>query len=253
MSRNRFVGLSALVPRNVALTPERLDALLKQSPSPSETKGTVMPSLQEALHKAIQTAPTPTIPAEWDDEGSTKVVEISATPALAPAPAPAPTSSVHASRTIFDIVSKHPGIERDDCVAKAVTLGVVRGSATSLVAQFVTAGIFEYRQGGLFAKLTEYESPSTAIRRLRREAEEKAEAQRRAEITAKRLATRMANKNKLRYEKPAKPAPAPAPAAVAVSVPDPVVVATFDPAEIVESLTLRQARAVYDELKKIFG
>jgi hypothetical protein len=227
----------------VALTPERLDALLKQSPSPSETKGTVMPSLQEALHKAIQTAPTPTIPAEWDDEGSTKVVEISATPA----PAPAPASSVHASRTIFNLVRDNPGIERDECVAKAVTLGVVRGSVTSLLAQFVTAGIFEYRQGGLFAKVTEYESPSTAIRRLRREAEEKAEAQRRAEITAKRLATRMANKS-LR-EKPAKPAPAP----VAVSVPDPVVVATFDPAEIVESLTLRQARAVYDELKKIFG
>ena len=188
MSRNRFVGLSALVPRNVALTPERLDALLKQSPSPSETKGTVMPSLQEALHKAIQNAPTPNIPAEWDDEGSTKVVEISATPA------PAPASSGNASRTIFDIVRKHPGIERDECVVKAVALGVVRGSATSLVAQFVTAGIFEYRQGALFSKLTEYESPSTAIRRLRREAEEKAEAQRRAEITAKRLATRMANK-----------------------------------------------------------
>lgn len=198
-----------------------------------------MPSLQEALHKAIQTAPTPTIPAEWDDEGSTKVVEISATPALAPAP------SVHASRTVFNLVRDNPGIERDECVAKAVTLGVVRGSATSLLAQFVTAGIFEYRQGALFAKVTEYESPSTAIRRLRREAEEKAEAQRRAEITAKRIATRMANKS-LR-EKPAKPAPAP------VAVPDPVVVATFDPAEIVESLTLRQARAVYDELKKIFG
>lgn len=243
MSRNRFVGLSALVPRNVALTPERLDALLKQSPSPSETKGTVMPSLQEALHKAIQTAPTPTIPAEWDDEGSTKVVEISATPA--PAPAPAPAASVHASRTVFNLVRDNPGIERDECAAKAVKLGVVPGSASSLVAQFVTAGIFEYRQGGLFAKVTEYESPSTAIRRLRREAEEKAEAQRRAEITAKRLATRMTNK-RLR-EKPAKPAPAP------VAVPDPVVVATFDPAEIVESLTLRQARAVYDELKKIFG
>lgn len=252
MSRNRFVGLSALVPRNVALTPERLDALLKQSPSPSETKGTVMPSLQEALHKAIQTAPTPNIPAEWDDEGSTKVVEISATPALAPAPAPAPApaSSVNASRTIFDIVRKHPGIERDECVVKAVALGVVRGSATSLVAQFVTAGIFEYRQGALFAKLTEYESPSTAIRRLRLEAQEHAEAQRRAEITAKRLATLAENKRHKqgKLEKPAKPAPAPV-----AAPPTPAVVATFDPAEIVEALTLRQARAVYDELKKIFG
>lgn len=249
MSRNRFVGLSALVPRNVALTPERLDALLKQSPSPSETKGTVMPSLQEALHKAIQTAPTPNIPAEWDDEGSTKVVEISATPASAPAPA----SSVNASRTIFDIVRKHPGIERDECVVKAVALGVVRGSATSLVAQFVTADIFEYRQSALFAKVTEYESPSTAIRRLRLEAQEQAEAQRRAEITAKRLATLAENKRH-KQGKLEKPTTAVAVAVAPVAAPPtPAVVATFDPAEIVEALTLRQARAVYDELKKIFG
>ena len=157
------------------------------------------------------------------------------------------------TRTIFNLVRDNPGIGYEQCLQQVTLLGARYESVRSLIGQFLTAGIMEMRDGSmLFTTEPEYVSPTSRYREIVARKQMEEELKRKAEITAKRLATRMANKNKLQHEKPA-PAPV-APVAVApVAVPDPVSAATFNPAEIVESLTLRQARALYDELKKIFG
>lgn len=155
------------------------------------------------------------------------------------------------TRTIFNLVRDNPGIGYEQCLQQVTLLGARYESVRSLIGQFLTAGIMEMRDGSmLFTTEPEYVSPTSRYREIVARKQMEEEIKRKAEITAKRLATRMANKKMQE-----KPAPAPvAPVAVApVAVPDPVSAATFNPAEIVESLTLRQARALYDELKKIFG
>ena len=153
------------------------------------------------------------------------------------------------TRTIFNLVRDNPGIGYEQCLQQVTLLGARYESVRSLIGQFITANIMEMRDGSmLFTVEPEYVSPTSRYREVVARKQMEEELKRRAEITAKRLATRMANKKMQE-----KPAPAPVAPVAPVAVPDPVIAAMFNPAEIVESLTLRQARAVYDELKKIFG
>lgn len=164
--------------------------------------------------------------------------------------APATRPSINISRTIFNLVRDNPGIGYEQCLQQVVVLGGRYESVRSLIGQFITAGIMEMRDGSmLFTIEPEYVSPTTRYREtlIRKQVEE--ETKRRAEITAKRLATRMANKAQRANEAAPKAEPTPVPVVAPAVAP----VTTFNPAEIVEALTLRQARALYDELKKIFG
>jgi len=131
---------------------------------------------------------------------------------------PYQTITNNVTRATFDCVAKNPGITRAALVAKLNGMGYKSGSSSSIVTQMLQNGNLRYQGDGLFTTQSEY-SP---------------------------LPRRTPIKRRVRKAPP-------------VAVPEikpeaaPQINTAYDAETLLNSLSIKQARALYDELRKIFG
>ena len=130
-------------------------------------------------------------------------------------PAVARPDSLGVSETFFNIIRDNPGSTRAALVALALKAGIKESSSSSLVVQFTRRGLIR--------------------------------AQKNASVSAYFAIGNSYTKGYVRSEKPvAKVTPKPAP------VPDNAKLTTSVP-QFLDTLSIVQARELYDALKKIFG
>jgi len=121
------------------------------------------------------------------------------------------------TRVLFDYVAANPGISRRDVVNRMCDAGFKTNSTSSMVGQLLNKGNLQQREGGLFTTQSEYK----VIRPVK---------------TA-----------------PTKAAPVKAAPVKIEPKDEPQVSSTWDVEAVLNTLSIKQARALYDELKKIFG
>lgn len=198
-------------------------------------KGTViMPSIQDALKQALERAVTPTpapmgqpaIPSDWDDEGGVKEIKetITATNKENNVPTTQPTNI---SKETFEYILENPRSTRIQIMRALTERGYSAKTISSLLAQMREQGMVDGdAKEGLFAIVDEYRpiKQNKYVKRTKRKY-----------VRVKPLANRKVSEAPaLKEKKEAVP-------------PEQFVF------KLLESLTVLQARAVYDELKKIFG
>jgi hypothetical protein len=183
-----------------------------------------MPDIKTALEQALAKAqPTSQLPAEWDDEGGEAAIESITTKAKEATMQRkyfATTNNV--TRATFDFVQYNPGKTRIEIVRLLAEQGFAKGSTSSLLGQFIKQGQIAERNGYLFAQQAEYTPLKASLR---------------------------------------KPAVVEAPAPKAEAKPKPKakteaapqINAAWDAETLLNNLSIKQARALYDELRKIFG
>jgi hypothetical protein len=122
------------------------------------------------------------------------------------------------TRATFDCVAKTPGVTRRDLIAKLSEQGYKNSSSSSMVTQMLQNGNFRYQGEGLFTTQPEY-SP------------------RRRQTPTKRRVRKIP------------------PVVVPEAKPEaaPQINAAWDAETLLNNLSIKQARALYDELRKIFG
>lgn len=144
----------------------------------------------------------------------------------------APTVGV--SRAVFDAVHDNPGIPRQQLVDSLVAKGFKKSSVASLVTQNILGQVFKIDgHNRLTTAVKEYTAPPNAKKR---------EALRRVKP--------------IKATKPAAPkAVAPKTAGIAALKVDTGVlgVSVFDLKEFLNTLSIMQARELYDALRKVFG
>jgi hypothetical protein len=182
-----------------------------------------MPDIKTALEQALAKAqPAPQLPADWDDEGGEAAIESITTKAKeATTPRQFFTTTNNVTRATFDYIVKHPGKTRKEILNALEAQGYKQGSTSSLVGQFTKQGYIVNRDGFLFAQQAEYK-PLKA-------------SQRKAAVVAA----------------PVKAAPKAKPEAKTEAAPQ--INAAWDAETLLNNLSIKQARALYDELRKIFG
>jgi hypothetical protein len=179
-----------------------------------------MPDIKTALTQALAKAqPSAGIPAEWDDEGGGAAIEdITTKTKEATMPIHFFTTTNNVTRATFDFVLNNPGKTRKEVSRRLAEQGFIKGSTSSLLGQFVKQGQIAERDGFLFAQQSEYTPLKMALRKP-------------AVVAAP-------------VPKVTKPEPAPQIAAFDVA---------WNAENLLNNLSIKQARALYDELRKIFG
>ena len=154
---------------------------------------------------------------KFDDDGDTTVIT------LQPAVAVPDKQQGSISKRLFDLILNNPGCNRSSLLAKALSAGIGMSSSSSLIHQFTRRGLVRTvdSQTGptYFCVGTQYKPGY--IKQAKK---------------AAKVATPKAAK------------PEPQPTAIA-----PIPLAVFSAKDMVESMPVGKARAVYDELKKLFG
>lgn len=183
-----------------------------------------MPDLQSELSKVIN---------DWSEPVAT----------AKPAHLFRPTTNT--TRVTFEFVRDNPGIKRTAAVAKLAGQGHNAKSVSSLLGQFVRQGQMRDSNGGVYTTVAEYKplKASSTVKRTAKAAAKKADY---AARMAKRKDT-LAKKRALRDELDDKALLGPVEAPTVAPAPP------FDASVWVDGLTLKQAKAVYEELKKVFG
>jgi len=143
-----------------------------------------------------------------------KVLDSWEVPATTPQGAPALVPKINATQLTFNYVRNNPGLNRQEVAAAIHCMGVIKSSASSLIAQLVRNENLQETGGLLYVNQLAYAPRKPALppkRQMR---------------TAQAL----------------------------VAPPEPVVVPTeWKATDVLDTLNIRQARAVYDELRGIFG
>jgi hypothetical protein len=124
------------------------------------------------------------------------------------------------TRATFDFVLNNPGKTRIEIARRLAEQGFAKGSTSSLLGQFIKQGQIAERNGFLFAQQAEYKPLKASLRKP---------------------AVVAAPAPKAQAEPVAKPEPAPQ------------INAAWDAETLLNNLSIKQARALYDELRKIFG
>ena len=131
------------------------------------------------------------------------------------------TTTNNVTRATFDYIVKHPGKNRKEILNALAEQGFKQGSTSSLIGQFTKQGYIVNRDGCMFAQQTEYKPLKTQRSK------------------AAVVAT------------PVKAAPKAKPEAKPEAAPQ--INAAWDAETLLNNLSIKQARALYDELRKIFG
>lgn len=144
-------------------------------------------------------------------------------PPEVPAPPHRFQPSTNTSRATFDFVRDNPGIRRATALNRLIDLGHKKASVSSLLVQFIRQGQMRETNGVLFVTQPEYTplKASTTMKNAKK---------------PKRNYTR-----KVGAELP-----------VTMEEPKAAAVPEFNAEDFVNGLTLKQAKAVYSELKKVF-
>jgi len=130
------------------------------------------------------------------------------------------------TRITFDYVRDNPGKTRKEVAVALEKQGYKPSSVTSLLGQMVKQGLFRESTGLLYVTTGEY-TPLKSSKKMKA-LEEKPQAPQRKVVTIVR-----------------KPKAEPTPA--------PQINAAWDAETLLNNLSIKQARALYDELRKIFG
>jgi hypothetical protein len=130
------------------------------------------------------------------------------------------TTTNNVTRATFDYIVKHPGKNRKEILNALAEQGFKQGSTSSLIGQFTKQGYIVDRDGCMFAQQTEYKPLKTR---------------------RSKPAVVAAPTPKAQAKPEAKPEPAPQ------------INAAWDAETLLNNLSIKQARALYDELRKIFG
>lgn len=184
-----------------------------------------MPDIQTAFQLALAKTkahiPT-TIPADWDDENPNAPIEVATTKGGAAMPKEFFSVTNNVTRETFNHVRDNPGQPRSHAVQALEKRGFLPKSTTSLLSQMVRQDLIREVQGLLYVQAPEY-----------RPLKAKAKAQ---EVVAEKPVEKKA-----------------APVAEAKPEPAPQINAAWDADTLLNNLSIKQARALYDELRKIFG
>lgn len=212
-------------------------------------KGTlIMPDLKTALQTAIeraaqtlQPAPTPPkeIPADWDDEGGAqKIEEVSTNHATTKKEQTMPKhlfqATTNVSRETFNYVRDNPGCTRKQANSALVARGFNESSVDSLLGQMLKGGLLSGSLvDGMFANQKEYSPLKAALVRNK-----------------KPVQSKPGPKPKIRLQATPAPVVGEAPVGIAAVLPRKE---AWSPQTHLEGLSVLQAKAVYDELKKLFN
>jgi hypothetical protein len=199
-----------------------------------------MPSLQEALQTAVQrqqhAALTQIIDAWEDDEPL---------PQLQPQPQekqamknPPLNITTNVSRATFYFIRANPGLTKEEICKRLVDEGYKASSVTSLISQLRRTSQIEPRDDKYYALMNDYVPINqVATRAMRKHKQQKAAA---------KSAPKSEGIAALHPVATPAPTPAPAPAYAPVVIPNEI-------EHILNTLPIKQARALYDELHKVFG
>ena len=188
-----------------------------------------MPDLRTALEIALskaQAAPaTPTIPAEWDDETTNATITEVSTMQTQSTEAPRVyfQTTNNVTRETFNFVRDNPGYSRIGVANVLEDRGFKRSSITSLLGQMVKQGHMREHNGHLFTTQSEY-TPLKSSAMMAKKVAKAAQPKPKVETKVKRVAST----NTLLSEQ-------------------------FDAQKFVDAMTLKQAKAVYDYLRGVFG
>ena len=153
----------------------------------------------------------------------------------------APTVGV--TEAVFNHVRDNPGQSRDQVIKNLVANKFKKSSVSSLLGQFIRTDYFvQDASGGLRVAFNEYKPLPSTKAQIRYFHAKKAALNRRAPKTI----TLVTKKSK------AIKAPKAQDAGIA-ALPLPLPVNKFEPGALIDSLSVMQARELYDMLKKIFG
>lgn len=180
-----------------------------------------MPDLQSELSKVINEWSEPEVNTQTETHGRNTFPETNGS-----------------SRATSDYIRLNPGKTRLEVVTELVRQGYNRSTIYSLLVVMKRQGLVTDTNGRLTANYTEYTPVKTHAAWVKAEAA-KAKSERRAAKKAAKTAAYEAHEN---YNPPATFE------VEARVVPSP----EFDAEAFANSLTLKQARAVYEELKKVF-
>lgn len=184
-------------------------------------------SIADAFQKALSKtqAHLSPLPAEWDDEGDAAKIETTTTK-----PTEQPTMTTerkyfqttnNVTRTTFEYVRDNPGMTRA-AAAQALSLqGFKKSSTTSILGQMVKQGLIRESNGGMYTAVPEYKPLKTSAR-FYKDVVKKTPPQ---PVTKKAVAL------------PVNRSPQD----------------DFSAEKIVERLTPKQAKAVYDYLRELFA
>ena len=187
-------------------------------------------ALQNALSKAAS-APTPQIPAAWDDEGADAAIETITTKAKeATMPKQYFQTTNNVTRATFDYVKNNPGNTRTQIVAALTLQGFKRGSTGSLLGQMSKQGLLREANGTMFAAKDTYTPLKTS---RNKEQVKPVEAKQPVVHIKKEKPTRAYDRHS--------------------DTPSIQINASWDAETLLNNLSIKQARALYDELRKIFG
>ena len=172
-----------------------------------------MPDIASALQKAL---------SDWEP-----------TPTANNAPAtptdkPYFTVTNNVTRVTFDYVRDNPGKTRKEVAIALEKQGFKPSSVTSLLGQMVKQGLFRESNELLYVTTGEY-TPLKSSKKMKAVAEKQQAPQRKVVTITRRAAPE------------AEPTPAPQ------------INAAWDAETLLNNLSIKQARALYDELRKIFG
>lgn len=213
-------------------------------------------ALRAALERQPSHNPANQIPADWDDEGGvTKIEEARATPTKEP---------LNISRETFYFVRDNPGMTRQQIIEELSKRGHLGRTIGALLSTFLLQGMLNGSHAhGLYAASKEYAppqshakfrkrqydttSPAALLRKTKRLA--KALKEQRKKGVAVPLGKNTGGLQTLADEKAALYE-----RQLSDKVEPPAVIKTVWSAQhALEGLSVLQARALYDELKKIFS
>lgn len=199
-----------------------------------------MPDIQTAFEIALAKtkAHIPTaIPADWDDENPNAAVEVVETKGEAAVPKTFFSVTNNVTRETFEHVKNNPGQTRAQAVQALEKRGFSANSTTSLISQMVRQDLIREARGLLYVQSPEYRPLKTA-RTLKAQAQ-KAVVE--TQVEAKQPVVHIKKEKPTRaYDRHS-------------DTPSIQINATWDAETLLNNLSIKQARALYDELRKIFG
>ena len=152
-----------------------------------------------------------------------------------PTPTPTPatptdkpyfTVTNNVTRVTFDYVRDNPGKTRKEVAVALEKQGFKPSSVTSLLGQMVKQGLFRESNELLYVTTGEY-TPLKSSKKMKAVAEKQQAPQRKVVTITRRAAPE--------------------------AEPTPQINAAWDAETLLNNLSIKQARALYDELRKIFG
>lgn len=188
----------------------------------AEKKGTIMPDLQTELSKVIN---------QWSEP---EVTAQPTQPERKPHLFPATTGT---SRATSEYILAHSGASRHDIVEALVSRGHNRATVYALLVQMKRQGLVTEVDGRFTPHYTEY-TPLKSYATWKNAQAKQTKSKPRKSIRAAKAAAYEEHEN---YNPTAR-----------VVAPKVVAAPEFDAEAFANSLTLKQARAVYQELKKVF-